>query len=436
MAGTGGGSAQDAEIARLRAELAAKECRIQELEKQQAQRCGAAASAELTAAEVRRYSRQVILTEVQPAGQRRLLDATVLLVGAGGLASSCGPYLAAAGVGRLIFADFDVVETSNLHRQVMHTTAREGVPKALSARETCLSINPEIRVDAVLERFTADNGVQLVSAADVVVDCTDNITARYLVSDACVIAKKPLVSGSALRWEGQATVYNYEGGPCYRCAYPKPPPLDTVGSCADGGVAGAVPGMIGCVQALEAQKVLLRAPGVMSGRLLMYNAWEGTWTVMRGRRRNAGCAACGDSPSITALRAYDEYICKPCERGARPLPPDAELSVVQLSERLRSADEAQRPVVVDVRPPNEYSICRLAGSVHVPLSELPARRGELEQMRRGGGHCRTLAMLCRRGVSSAEGTQRLLDLGVSGVVNVTGGLTAWQRDVDPCFPIY
>ena len=382
--------------------------------------------------DVQRYSRQIILPEVGPEGQTGLSGAAVLIVGAGGLASSCGLYLAGAGIGRLGFVDFDVVEVSNLHRQIIHTTPRAGSPKVESAKASCLGLNPAIRVDAVHERFTAENGLALVKEYDVVVDATDNITARYLVNDACVLGGKPLVSGSALRWEGQLSVYNHDNGPCYRCAYPKPPPVHTVTSCADGGVIGAVPGTIGCLQAVEVQKIILGAGKTMSGRILHFNALEMAHTTMNQRPKAKGCAVCGENPTITKLSSYDEYSVKSCEIKPATLPAEVELSCEDFKKKLDAGDKM---VVVDVRGENEYAICRLADTTNIPLARFePATVAALRSDAAASDV--PLVMLCRRGRASADATRRLIDAGVPNVRNVTSGLTRWAAVVDTDFPIY
>ena len=393
-------------------------------------------------ASVNRYSRQLILNEVGPTGQDALSSARVLIVGAGGLASTAGPYLAAAGIGHLTFIDDDSVDVSNLHRQVMHSTAKQGVSKVESAKEACLAINPSISVEAIHARFTAENGVEVVQRHDVVVDATDNITARYLVNDACVLSSRPLVSGSALRWEGQLSVYHHEGGPCYRCAYPTPPPLQTVTSCADGGVIGAVPGAIGCLQATEVQKILLKTGKTMSGRILLYNALEMTHTTMNQRPRNVRCAVCGDTPTITTLKGYDEYIKRACDADAAGLPDDVELSC---EEYLVWQREERPHLLIDVRVPAEYKICRLENAVNMPLSAMSV--DEVIALRLNGGDkgggadgevgdALPVVMLCRRGIASANAAKLLLDAGVPNVRNITSGLTRWAAVIDKDFPIY
>eukprot|EP01064_Diplonema_japonicum_P033363 TRINITY_DN6545_c0_g1_i1.p1 TRINITY_DN6545_c0_g1~~TRINITY_DN6545_c0_g1_i1.p1 ORF type:complete len:388 (+),score=68.23 TRINITY_DN6545_c0_g1_i1:78-1241(+) len=384
---------------------------------------------QLTKPEVERYSRQVILPEIGPDGMRRLLEGKVLIVGAGGLASSAGLYLAGAGVGVIGFADFDKVEVSNLHRQIIHTTERQGMDKVESAKIACLAMNPTITINTHKERFTSENGVTLVSGYDVVVDATDNITSRYLINDACVLASKALVSGSALKWEGQMSVYNYKGGPCYRCAYPNPPPIETVTSCADGGVVGAVPGTIGCLQAIEAQKILMGAGETMSGRILLFNALQGSYNVMKHRPKSKVCKVCGDNPTLTKLVGYEEYVKKSCEIEPVSLPSENEMSCEELHELLTSNSTPH--TIIDVRTANEYSLTKLPNTVNVPLSLLTPEKAE--SLRTDNG---LILLLCRRGIASAHATRLLLDADIPNVKNITKGLTRWAQTVDKEFPIY
>jgi adenylyltransferase/sulfurtransferase len=430
--------------------------------------------------EVERYSRQMMLPEVGSAGTRSLLDSHVLIVGAGGLGSTSSMYLAAAGIGKITIVDFDAVDRSNLHRQVVHTDDRVGVNKADSAAQTCAAINPTIQLLPVREQFTQANGVALVSSCDVVVDATDNVAARYLINDACVLAGKPLVSGSAMRWEGQLTVYNYNGGPCYRCVFPDPPPVATVGSCNDAGVIGALPGVIGCLQALEVQKVLIPTAaaegGVMSGRMLFFDGLRGTYRMMRMRPRQPLCRSCGapadHREKITSLASVGtSYEAGACVRVPNTLPPEHRVSAKEAAQRLlRTADGGPTcsehdgttaAVLVDVREAPQYDMCALPGSVSLPLSRLKAAADPIAELTValathadvGPTRCADVYLVCRRGNASVLAVQRLLaampgqsnsgvsgaDNGLSGVWslrNVDGGLNALVREAGLDFPDY
>eukprot|EP01060_Flectonema_neradi_P039937 TRINITY_DN8966_c0_g1_i1.p1 TRINITY_DN8966_c0_g1~~TRINITY_DN8966_c0_g1_i1.p1 ORF type:complete len:406 (+),score=53.33 TRINITY_DN8966_c0_g1_i1:54-1220(+) len=384
---------------------------------------------DLTKEEVGRYSRQVILPEIGADGQKKLIDASVLIVGAGGLGSSAGLYLAGAGVGTIGFVDFDQVETSNLHRQIIHATDRSGSLKVESAKSACLSLNPLITVNAINSKFTSETGLDLVRDYDVIIDATDNVTSRYLINDSCVISGKPLVSGSALRWEGQLSVYNHNNGPCYRCVYPSPPPTSAVTSCADGGVVGAVPGMIGTLQAIEAQKIICEIPTTMSGRILLFDALAMSHTTMNHRPRNPSCAVCGTSPTITKLIAYEQYLTKPCDSGPPPLPQGTEISVRDLKDY---RDQQKDHLLLDVRSETEYGMTRLNNSINIPLKKLSP--SDVANIRTN--ESQPILVLCRRGIASVSATQKLIDAGIPNVFNVSLGLTQWAKEIDLEFPIY
>ncbi|KAJ9457722.1 Adenylyltransferase and sulfurtransferase MOCS3 [Diplonema papillatum] len=392
--------------------------------------------------DVTRYSRQLLLPDVGVDGMLKLKAGRVLVVGAGGLGSTALLYLAGAGVGTIGIVDADTVDVSNLHRQIVHTTGRQGEAKVDSAKKSLLALNPSIRVQTHAEQFTEESGLRLVSGYDVVVDATDNVAARYLINDACILQRKPLVSGAALKWEGQLSVYNYKGGLCYRCAYPNPPPVKSVTSCADGGVVGAVPGTIGALQAIEVQKVLMGMPPgkVMSGRILMFNALDMTTVTINHRPKNPDCAVCGVHPTIQSLRAYSEYLCKPCEAtgGDSALAAGNEITCRELDSLLQTS-AAPQPLLVDVRLPTEFAITRLRGSVNVPLpslqdgTRLPEAQALYADARRRGA---AVLLLCRRGVASVEATRILLEAGCAEVNNVKHGLTKWAQEIDPEFPMY
>src|SRR4051812_6514599 len=325
-----------------------------------------AAGVRLSQQEVARYSRHLIMPEVGTDGQKRLKASSVLLVGAGGLGSPLGLYLAAAGVGRLGLVDFDVVDFSNLQRQVLHGTADVGRPKLHSARDRIRSINPEVRVDLYETHLTSANALDILRPYDVVIDGTDNFPTRYLVNDACVLLNKPNVYGSIFRFDGQASVFHPPAGPCYRCLYPEPPPPGEVPSCAEGGVLGVLPGLVGCIQATEAVKLILGRGEPLIGRLLLYDALQMRFQEFKVRR-NPRCPLCGDRPTITALIDYDQF----CGvRGEAPGPVVSEMTPEQLKQRLDRGDQL---FILDVRNPEEFQICRIPGSTLLPLPELPQR---------------------------------------------------------------
>jgi adenylyltransferase/sulfurtransferase len=380
----------------------------------------------LTSAEIRRYARHLIMPEVAMAGQKRLKAAKVLCIGTGGLGSPLSLYLAAAGVGTLGLADFDVVDVSNLQRQVIHFTSDVGRPKITSAVEKLQAINPELTVHRHEQAVDSSNALALFADYDVIVDGTDNFPTRYLVNDACVLLGKPNVYGSIFRFDGQATVFFPPHGPCYRCLYPEPPPPDLVPNCAEGGVLGILPGLIGVVQATETVKLILGAGEPLIGRLLLYDALEMTFREMKVRK-NPRCPICGPEPTIRALVDYHEF----CGVGGASAAPPAgaaggEITPRELKELL---DRGERPLVLDVRNPEEIAICRIAGSVVIPLPELPARLGELDP-------AAAIVVHCKSGVRSAKAITLLRDAGFTRLRNLTGGILGWINDVDPSLPAY
>src|SRR4051812_10022150 len=335
--------------------------------------------------EVARYSRHLIMPEVGMEGQKRLKAASVLLIGAGGLGSPLGLYLAAAGIGRIGLVDFDVVDFSNLQRQVLHGTADVGRPKLHSARDRLHAINPEVQLDLHQTRLTAANALALFEPYDIVIDGTDNFPTRYLVNDACVLLKKPNVYGSIFRFDGQASVFAPPAGPCYRCLYPEPPPPGEVPSCAEGGVLGILPGLVGCIQATEAVKLILGKGTPLIGRLLLYDALQMSFQEFKVRR-NPKCPMCGDRPTITQLIDYEQFCgMRGQETPAQAATPLAEMSVEELKQRL---DRGEKIFILDVRNPEEFQICRIPGSTLVPLPELGRRAGELAKDQEMVVHCK------------------------------------------------
>jgi adenylyltransferase/sulfurtransferase len=369
----------------------------------------------LSARELVRYARHLPLQEVGPEGQERLRAARVLLVGAGGLGSPAALYLAAAGVGCLGLVDDDRVDLTNLQRQVLHGTSSLGRPKTESAAERLRDLNPEIAVETFPTRLQAANALDLVSRFDLVVDGSDNFPTRYLVNDACVLTRRPYVYGSILRFDGQVSVFAAPGGPCYRCLFADPPPPELVPNCAEGGVLGVLPGIIGSLQALEAIKLILGTGTPLIGRLLLF---EGLPLRVREIRvqRDPGCAVCGDTPTITAPINYEAFC------GVHPrVPTDAEISAAELRDRLRSASP---PLVVDVREPWEWEIARIPGSLHVPLGTLAARLRELDSRRE-------VVTVCHRGARSLTARDLLRGAGFANVRSLKGGVDAWAEEVEP-----
>jgi adenylyltransferase/sulfurtransferase len=379
----------------------------------------------LSAQEVARYSRHLIMPEVGVEGQNRLKAASVLLIGAGGLGSPLGLYLAAAGVGRIGLVDFDVVDFSNLQRQVLHGTADVGRPKLHSARDRIQAINPEVRLDLYETRLTSENALQLFAPYDVIIDGTDNFPTRYLTNDACVLLKKPNVYGSIFRFDGQASVFYPGKGPCYRCLYPEPPPPGEVPSCAEGGVLGILPGLVGCIQATEAVKLILGKGTPLIGRLLLYDALEMTFREFKVRR-NPKCPVCGDHPSVTKLIDYEQFCAVRGKEEAPMATSSSEMTVEELKSRLDRGDQV---FILDVRNPPEFEIGRIPGSVLLPLPELPQRLAEVPRDREVVVHCKS-------GMRSQKAIAFLKQQGYSNLVNLQGGILAWAERIDPAVPKY
>jgi adenylyltransferase/sulfurtransferase len=381
----------------------------------------------LSQQEVARYSRHLIMPEVGMEGQKRLKAASVLLIGAGGLGSPLGLYLAAAGVGRIGLVDFDVVDFSNLQRQVLHGTPDVGRPKLQSAKERLTAINPEVRIDLYETRLTSANALSICEPYDLIIDGTDNFPTRYLVNDVCVLQKKPNVYGSIFRFDGQASVFWPPHGPCYRCLYPEPPPPGEVPSCAEGGVLGILPGLVGCIQATEAVKLILGKGSPLIGRLLIYDALEMSFREFKVRR-NPRCPVCGDQPTITQLIDYEQFCGVRGQEGTPVAASDAsgETTVEELKARL---DRGEKVFILDVRNPEEYQICRIAGSTMLPLPELPRRFEELDRNREMVVHCKS-------GMRSAKAIAFLRQQGFTKLTNLKGGILAWAQRIDPTMPTY
>ncbi len=380
--------------------------------------------ADLSVEEIRRYSRHLIIPDVGMAGQRRLKNARVLVVGAGGLGSPALLYLAAAGVGTLGVVDFDVVDESNLQRQVIHGTSDVGRSKAQSARDAVREINPLVRVVLHQERLESGNALEIFAGYDLIVDGTDNFATRYLVNDACVLLDKPYVWGSIYRFDGQASVFWAKHGPCYRCLYPEPPPLGMVPSCAEGGVLGVLCGSIGSIQVTEAIKLLTGVGDPLVGRLMVYDALEMSYRTVTVHK-DPECPICGKNPTVTELIDYDAFCGTVSDAGAAA----AADSTITAPELKAMFDRGEDFLLVDVREPAEYDIVRIPGSVLIPKGELAGRLSSLPQDKPVVLHCKT-------GVRSAEALAVLKGAGFASARHVQGGVTAWATQVDRSLPTY
>ncbi len=378
----------------------------------------------LSKEEILRYSRHLIMPEVGMEGQLKLKRAKVLLIGTGGLGAPLGLYLAAAGVGRLGLVDFDTVDFTNLQRQVIFSTSDVGRPKLEAAKERLSLLNPEIRIDTYETRLTSENALDIIREYDIVVDGTDNFPTRYLVNDACVLLGKPNVYGSIFRFEGQASVFGYPGGPCYRCLYPEPPPPGLVPSCAEGGVLGVLPGIIGAIQAMETLKLILGKGEPLAGRLLLFDALAMRFRELK-LRKNPECPICGEKRTITSLIDYAEFCGVRGEEAPVPATTAPEITPRELKTRLDRGDDL---FILDVREPHEYQICNLGGYL-IPLGEIPKRVSELDSSREIVAHCRS-------GKRSAEAVEFLRKAGFRKIWNLKGGILAWSDEVDPSVPKY
>ncbi len=380
-------------------------------------------TATLSNDEILRYSRHLIMPEVGMEGQLKLKAARVLCIGAGGLGSPLALYLGAAGVGTLGLVDFDVVDYTNLQRQIIHTTADVGRKKLDSAADKLKAINPLINVRPFDTRLSSANALELFRDFDIIVDGTDNFPTRYLVNDACVLTGKPNVYGSIFRFEGQASVFATEQGPCYRCLYPEPPPPGLVPSCAEGGVLGILPGLVGVIQATEAIKLVLGKGEPLIGRLLLVDALAMKFRELK-LRKNPDCPVCGTHPTITKLIDYNEF----CGIRGEEAPVEAGVPEIQVEELKRRLDAGEDVFVLDVREPHEYQICNIGGHL-IPLGDLPKRVHELDSSREIVAHCRS-------GTRSAKAVNFLRQAGFRKVRNLSGGILAWADRVDPKMPKY
>jgi len=377
----------------------------------------------LTKDEILRYSRHLIMPEVGMEGQQKLKAARVLCIGAGGLGSPLALYLGAAGVGTLGIVDFDVVDYTNLQRQIIHSTADVGRKKLDSAAEKLKGINPFLNIQKFETRLTSQNALELFREFDIIADGTDNFPTRYLVNDACVLTGKPNVYGSIFRFEGQASVFATEQGPCYRCLYPEPPPPGLVPSCAEGGVLGILPGLVGVIQATEVIKLIIGRGDPLVGRLLLIDALGMKFRELK-LRKNPDCPACGRQRTITKLIDYEQF----CGIRGEAKPVEAKVPEMQVEELKRRLDAGDDIFVLDVREPHEYQICNIGGYL-IPLGDLPERVNELDSSREIVAHC-------KMGGRSAKAVDFLRQAGFKKVHNLAGGITAWSERVDPKVPKY
>jgi sulfur-carrier protein adenylyltransferase/sulfurtransferase len=378
----------------------------------------------LSKEEILRYSRHLIMPEVGMEGQLKLKNAKVLCIGTGGLGAPLGLYLAAAGVGKLGIVDFDVVDNTNLQRQVLFSTSDVGKPKVAAAAARLRGLNPDIEIVAHETNLTSDNALELFKDYDIIVDGTDNFPTRYLVNDACVILGKPNVYGSIFRFDGQITVFAYPGGPCYRCLYPEPPPPGLVPSCAEGGVLGVLPGIVGTIQAAETLKLILGKGDPLVGRLLLLDALGMKFRELK-LRKNPECPVCGEHPTVTKLIDYVEFCGIRGEEAPSTVTNIPEITPKELKARLDRGDDLY---ILDVREPHEYQICNLGGHL-IPLGELSRRAAELDSSREIVAHCRS-------GKRSADAVDFLRKAGFKKIWNLKGGILAWSDEVDPSVPKY
>lgn len=400
---------------------------------------------------IMRYSRQLLLPELGVKGQLNLSKTSVLVVGCGGLGCPLAQYLAVAGIGRLGLLDYDEVELSNLHRQVLHWEENRGEAKALSAANAVRRLNPTVECIPYHLQLLSENALQLIQQYDIVADCSDNVPTRYLVNDACVLSGKPLVSASALRMEGQLTVYNYRGGPCYRCLYPVPPPPETVTNCSDGGVLGVVPGIMGCLQALEVLKIASGRGSSCGQQLVMFDALETRFRSIKLRPKQANCAVCGENPSVTQLVDYETFCGSAATDKCRKLNLLSRDQRITVKDYKSILDNSDPHILLDVRPNVEVDICHLPFSLNIPLSSLEGKKSEHIQLlqdrisqlkQQMAGDCKPpVFVICKLGNDSQKAVQVLdemsgTELDCITVKDIRGGLMGWARIVDPTFPQY
>jgi len=379
---------------------------------------------DLSNEEIRRYSRHLIMPEVGMDGQRKLKAGSVLMIGAGGLGSPLGLYLSAAGVGRIGIVDFDVVDESNLQRQVLYSTEQIGKSKLQMAKERLHGLNPFVKIETYDDRLTSENALGLFEQYDVIVDGTDNFPTRYLVNDACILTGKPNVYGSIFRFEGQASVFGLDDGPCYRCLYPEPPPPGLVPSCAEGGVFGVLPGIVGSIQANEVIKLLTGIGEPLKGKLLLFDALKMSFRKLK-LRRNPECPVCGDNPTQKELIDYEQFCGIETSWSSYTREAEYEIEVNDLKKML---DDGRKPFILDVREPHEYEIANLNGTL-IPLRDLPSRLNELDSSRE-------IVVHCKMGGRSRQAVELLKSAGFRRVKNLVGGIDKWSKDIDSSIPQY
>jgi adenylyltransferase/sulfurtransferase len=380
----------------------------------------------LTHEEIRRYSRHLLMPEVGLGGQKKLKASSVLIVGVGGLGSPVSMYLAAAGVGRIGLVDYDVVDFTNLQRQIIHGTSKMGDRKVASARERLLDINPSITVDMYDEPFTSENAMRIAEPYGLIIDGTDNFPTRYLVNDLCVLTDKANVYGSIFRFEGQVSVFWAERGPCYRCLFPDPPPPGLVPSCAEGGVFGVLPGTIGTLQATETLKLILGIGEPLIGKLLIYDALAMSFDQVQ-LKKNPQCRICSDEPEVTKLIDYEAFCGVPGhDREEGRLDSEWEIEAQELAARLKSGEEIH---LIDVREPHELEISHLEGAELIPLGSLAGRMHELDS-------AEEIILICKAGTRSARALELLVGAGFRKIKNLRGGINAWAEEVDTTLPVY
>jgi len=381
---------------------------------------------ELSHSEIHRYSRHLLIPEVGLEGQKKLKAASVLVIGTGGLGSPVALYLAAAGIGRIGLVDFDVVDFSNLQRQVIHGQSGLGQLKVESAKARMLDINPDIQVDTYNEAFTSQNAFRIAEPYDLIIDGTDNFPTRYLTNDLAVLTGKPNVYGSIFRFDGQVSVFDAKEGPCYRCLFPEPPPPGLVPSCAEGGVLGILPGTIGTLQATEAIKLILGIGEPLIGKLLLYNALDMSFDFVK-LRKNPNCKVCGDNPEITELIDYEEFCGMPMhDHDEGSAGAEWDITARELAERLAQGEDLK---IIDVREPHELEISHLEGATLIPLGQLAARLSELNSADK-------IVLMCKAGTRSTRALEVLHSAGFRKMKNLKDGINAWAREIDPSMPIY
>ena len=376
--------------------------------------------------EILRYSRHLLIPEVGLQGQRKLKNASVLIIGTGGLGSPIALYLAAAGIGHIGLVDYDIVDYSNLQRQVIHGMSTLGDLKVESARDRMLDLNPDIQVDVYNEAFTSENAFQIADDYEIIVDGSDNFPTRYLINDLCVLRGKVYVYGSIYRFDGQVSVFDSKQGPCYRCLFPEPPPPGLVPSCAEGGVLGVLPGTIGSIQATETIKVILGIGEPLIGKLLIYNALDMSFDFVK-LRKNPKCKVCGENPEITKLIDYEEFCGVPLhDRETGSAGQERDITAKELAKRI---SEGEKIHLIDVREPHELEISHLEGADLIPLGQLASRMHELNS-------AEEIVLFCKSGTRSVRALEILASAGFYEITNLKGGLNAWAREVDPTMPIY